>query len=213
MDRSHLSLPRLMLVTRAVGIEAGEGMDRMSAAVRGGVGILQLRDRAAGAAELLARACALRRAFPEICLLVNDRVDVAAAVVADGVQLGTGALPISAARRLLGAEAWVGRSVHSVAEAEAAAAEGADFLIVGTIYATASHPGEAPAGPALLSAAAAAVTLPILAIGGIEVSNVEECIAHGAHGVAVIRAIEGVGDPERAARELSDALRAGAQQR
>src|SRR5436190_19533572 len=92
MTRSHSSLPRLMLVTRAVGIEEGAVADRLAAAVRGGVGIIQLRDRAAGAAELLARAETLRRAFPEICLLVNDRVDVAAAAGAEGVQVGAGAM-------------------------------------------------------------------------------------------------------------------------
>src|SRR5437868_6372438 len=167
-----------MLVTRAAGVEEGQGIDRIAAAVRGGVGIVQLRDRDAGAGELLARAGALRRAFAGIVLLVNDRVDVAAASGADGVQLGARALPVSAARGLLGAEALVGRSVHSVAEAEAAAVEGADFLIVGTIYATASHPGKAPEGPALLSAVAAVVSLPLFAIGGITAANAGECIAH-----------------------------------
>src|SRR5437868_6443055 len=118
----HSLLPRLMLVTQASGIDEGEVAERMAAAVRGGVGIIQLRDRDAGAGELLARAEALRRVFPATCLLVNDRVDVAAAAGAAGVQLGAAALPVSAARRLLGAGALVGRSVHSVTEAESAAA-------------------------------------------------------------------------------------------
>jgi thiamine-phosphate pyrophosphorylase len=198
-----------MLITRAAGVEAGVGLDRIAGAVRGGVGIIQLRDKEAEADELLARAVVLRAAFPEVCLLVNDRVEVAAAAGADGVQLGASALPVAAARRLLGAGALVGRSVHSVAEAEAAADEGADLLVVGTVYATASHPDRAPAGPALLSAVAAAVALPLFWICGVTAENAGECLRHGAYGVAVIRAIEEADAPEQAARELQLSLRAG----
>src|SRR2546421_10540001 len=112
----HSSLPRLMLVTEAIGIEEERGAGRIAAAIRGGVGIVQLRDRTPGAAELLSRARALRRAFPEVCLLVNERVDVAAVSGADGVQLGGGGLLVADARRALGAEALGGRSVPSIQE-------------------------------------------------------------------------------------------------
>src|SRR2546430_1349226 len=93
---SHSSLPRLMLVTEAAAVGEPQGADRITAAVRGGVGIVQLRDRSVGAADLLARARVLRQLLPATLLLVNDRVDVALAAKADGVQLGTGALPVPA---------------------------------------------------------------------------------------------------------------------
>jgi thiamine-phosphate pyrophosphorylase len=201
-------LPRLMFVTDATGVEEERTLDRIAAAIQGGVGIVQLRDRAARASDLFCRARILRRTFPTMCLLVNDRVDVALASEADGVQLGAGALPIAAARLLLGAGKLVGRSVHSVDEAEAAAAAGADLLVVGTMYPTASHPGKAAEGPELLSAIAAAVALPLFAIGGIDAANANECRARGAHGVAVMRAIAEAADPEQAARALCRALEA-----
>jgi len=194
-----------MLVTDAIGIEQNRGTAWIAAAVRGGVGIIQLRDRAASADELLSRARALRRVFPDVCLLVNSQIEAAAASGADGVQLGVGSPPVSEARRVLGAKALVGCSVHSIEEAAVAAA-GTDFLVVGTMYVTASHPGKAPVGPGLLSAVAAVVSVPLYAIGGITAENAGECAARGAHGVAVIRAIAEAADPERAARELASAL-------
>jgi thiamine-phosphate diphosphorylase len=106
----------------------------------------------------------------------------------------------------VGPTALIGRSVHSLPEARAAAAEGADFLIVGTIYPTSTHPGQVPEGPVLLEAVAAAVSLPYYAIGGITAANAAECLRFGAHGVAVIRAIGEADDPERAARELVTAI-------
>lgn len=195
-----------MLVTDGAAIREQRGADRIAAAIRGGVGIVQLRDHGASAGELLARAQTLRRLFPETLLLVNDRVDVALAAGADGVQLGAGALPVAAARRLLGAAALVGRSVHAAAEARVAAAEGADFLILGTIYPTATHPGGAPEGPALLKTVAAGLPLPLYAIGGITAANAAGCLRHGAHGVAVIRAISAAPDAEAAARQLRAAI-------
>lgn len=191
-----------MFVTDAARIGETEALKKTVAAVRGGAGVIQLRDKAASAAELLARSETLRRALPDAILLVNDRVDVALAAGVDGVQLGAGALPVTAARRLLGPAALIGRSVHSVPEAVAAEVDGADFLVVGTIYPTDSHPGKAPVGPALLEAVTAAVRLPFYAIGGITVATAADCIRRGAHGIAVIRAISAAADPEAAARAL-----------
>ena len=195
-------LPRLMLVTDGALLGEPRGAEQIAAVVRGGVGLVQLRDRAVGAAELLARARTLRRLLPETLLLVNDRVDVALAANADGVQLGAGALSVTEARRLMGAAALIGRSVHSLPEALEAEAEGADFLMVGTIYSTATHPDKVPEGTDLLDAVAAALPLPVYAIGGITAANATECIRHGAHGVAVIRAIGDAQDPEMAASQL-----------
>lgn len=195
-----------MLVTDGALLQHPQAADRLVAAVHGGVGIIQLRDRAAGADELLERAITIRDLAPETPLMVNDRVDVALAAGAAGVQLGEGALPVPFARRLLGPGRLIGRSVHSVAEGELAESEGADYLIVGTIYPTSTHPAKAPEGPELLSAVAAAVSIPFYAIGGVTASHAAECRRRGAHGVAVIRAIGEATDPEMAARAIREAM-------
>lgn len=142
---------------------------------------------------------------------MNDRVDVALAVGADGVHLGEAGLPISAARTVAAGRNGflIGRSVHSVEGAAAAAAAGADYLLVGTIYATASHPGEPPAGPALLAQVRARVSCPLYAIGGITAANAGECLAAGADGVAVLSAILAAADPEAAAQALVGSLKEG----
>jgi thiamine-phosphate pyrophosphorylase len=202
----YWSLPRLMLVTDGRAMADPEASERLAAAVRGGVGIVQLRDPGATASELLERARQLRARLPETLLLINGRVDVAVAAGADGIQLGAGALPLRDARRRLGEHAFIGRSVHSVAEAVAAETEGAQFLVVGTIYPTDTHPGKLPEGPELLEAVAARVRIPLYAIGGIRAENAAECIRCGAYGVAVIRAIGEAVDPEAAARRLLAAI-------
>ena len=123
---------------------------RVAAAVEGGVNLVQLRAKEMPGGQLLSLAKELRRAVGDRALLiVNERVDVAAAARADGVQLGEEALPVSAATALLAPGSLVGRSVHSAEGADRAVSDGADFLVVGTMFATESHPGEAPAGPAL----------------------------------------------------------------
>ncbi len=207
LDRAPL--PKLMLVTDAAAIREPREAERIAAAVAGGVGIVQLRDRAAGEAELLERAQLLRRLVPDTLLIVNQRIDVALAAGADGVHLSGNAMPVGRARHLFGQEALIGRSVHSATAAQAVEADGADYLIVGTIYPTATHPGRVPEGPQLLRAIAATSRAPLYAIGGITAANAGVCVRHGAHGVAVIRAIGEALDPEAAARQLMAAVSRG----
>ena len=201
--------PCLCLVTdRRVG-DAATLVTRVAQAVSGGVDLVQLREKDLPGAQLLELAAALREALGDAALLVvNERVDVAAALPADGVQLGEDALPVPAARRLLGPDALIGRSVHSVAGAEQAAEDGADFLVVGTMYASPSHPGEAPAGPGLVRAVAQTGPLPIIGIGGITAANCGEVITAGAMGVAVITGILADPDPGAAARRIKEAMQA-----
>jgi thiamine-phosphate diphosphorylase len=130
-------------------------------------------------------------------LFVNDRLDVALALNAVGVQLGIGSLPVSAARRLDTAW-WIGKSVHDLAEAEAAQAEGADYLLVGPVYATGTHPGRAPIGLDTLGRIAR-LDLPVIAIGGIDTERAREVKAAGAYGAAAIRALWESADPEGSA--------------
>jgi thiamine-phosphate pyrophosphorylase len=138
-------------------------------------------------------------------LFVNDRLDVALSVPCAGVQLGAGSLPVSAARGL-NPVWWIGKSVHDFAEAEAARTEGADYLVVGPVFATASHPGRAPLGIEALRAIAGQVDgLPVIAIGGITAERVREVReAGGAYGVAAIRALWDDAEPAAAARRMRE---------
>lgn len=137
-------------------------------------------------------------------LFVNDRLDVALALPAAGVQLGHGSLPVSAARAL-DPRWWIGKSVRDLPEAEAASAEGADYLVVGPVYASATHPDRPPLGLERLSEIAA-VGLPVIAIGGITPGRAREVKRAGAYGAAAIRALWDAADPVEAAREMLEEL-------
>jgi thiamine-phosphate diphosphorylase len=139
-------------------------------------------------------------------LFVNDRLDVALAVPSAGVQLRHGSLPVSAARAL-NPLWWIGKSVHDLAEAEAASLSGADYLVVGPVFATASHPVSASLGLRGLQAiASAADGLPVIAIGGITADRVREVTGSGAYGVAAIRALWDDAEPMLAARRMREEL-------
>jgi thiamine-phosphate diphosphorylase len=172
---------------------------------------LQLRGRGTSGARLYELAAALRPAARAVgaLLLVNDRVDVARVVDLDGVHLASQSLPPVVARQLLPPERWVGLSVHDPVGARAAA-EHADYLVVGTVFATPSHPGRTGAGPELVARVRAAASLPLLAIGGIGPERVPEVVAAGASGVAVLSGIWGAPDPGAAVTEYLRRLPEGA---
>lgn len=137
-------------------------------------------------------------------LFVNDRLDIALAIPCAGVQLGRGSLPVGAARAI-NPTWWIGRSVHDLAEADAARTEGADYLVVGPVFDTASHPGRRGLGLKSLAAIAqAAGELPVIAIGGITADRVQEIKQTGAYGVAAIRALWDDADPAAAARRMRE---------
>ena len=203
-----LQLPCLCLVADCSVVGPRSLPGRVAAAVDGGVTLVQLRAKEMPGGQLLALARELKDVVGNrASLLVNERVDVAAAARADGVQLGEEALPVSAASALLAPGSLIGRSVHSVAGAGRAVSDGADFLVVGTMYATASHPGAPPAGPTLLRDVAGGCSIPLIGIGGITPSNVADVMAAGASGVAVIRSVLAVADPRAAANDLAAAMR------
>ena len=144
-------------------------------------------------------------ACPPARLFVNDRLDVALAVGAAGVQLGQGSLPPADARRL-NAGWWIGKSVHDLREAEAAHAGGADYLLVGPVFPTATHPDRAPLGSARLKEIVG-LGLPVVAIGGVTPERIPELVAEAAiHGVAAIRALWHAADPADAARRMLQEL-------
>jgi len=137
-------------------------------------------------------------------LFVNDRLDIAISLKAQGVQLGTGSLPVSAARQL-DTTWWIGKSVHDLAEADAAKAEGADYLLVGPVYHTATHPDRPPLGLEALGRIAR-LGIPVIAIGGIDAERAKDVKAAGAYGAAAIRALWESADPEGAARWMLEEL-------
>lgn len=180
--------------------------DIVRAAIRGGVDAVQLRGKELPAREQLAIGRALRAITREagVLFIVNDRVDLALALDADGVHVGQDDLPAEIARQLVGPDRIVGVSAATISEALAAREAGADYLGVGAIYGTATKPDAgAPTGPALLGSIRGAVDLPLVGIGGITATNAAEVIAAGADGVAVVSAIVAADDPEAAARDLS----------
>jgi thiamine-phosphate pyrophosphorylase len=144
-------------------------------------------------------------ACPPARLFVNDRLDVALAVGASGVQLGHGSLAPADARRLNPAW-WIGKSVHDLREAEAAHAGGADYLLVGPVFSTATHPDRIPLGRSRVKEIAA-LGLPVIAIGGMTAERIRE-LKHdaGVHGVAAIRALWDAPDPAGAARRMLEEL-------
>ena len=191
----------------------------VEAALAGGVDVVQVREKHAGAREQLRIARELREPTRDagVPLIVNDRVDVAVAADADGVHLGDDDLPVADAREQLDEDAIVGRSVSTVEGAREAEAAGADYLGVGTIYATDSKEDidddEYDIGLDPVRAIDDAVEIPTVGIGGITPENAAEVVAAGADGVAVISAITGADDPEAATRELAGAVREGKRRR
>jgi thiamine-phosphate pyrophosphorylase len=175
----------------------------LEAAVRGGVDMVQLREKELSDGALLnalaeARAVTRRLGVP---LVVNDRPDLAVLTGADYVHVGQEDLPVAAVRRF---GVGVGQSTHARREIDSA---DADYIGVGPVYATPTKAGRPPVGLELVRYAAAQARVPWFAIGGIELSNVREVVEAGATRVAVLRAIGDAQDPEVAARALRDALR------
>ncbi|HKB34197.1 MAG TPA: thiamine phosphate synthase [Candidatus Dormibacteraeota bacterium] len=150
--------------------------------------IVQLRALALTTAELEKEARALI-ASASVPVLVSSRCDVAVACDAAGVNLPESDVPVAAARMLLGAR-LIGRSVHSIGSAQAAESEGADYVIFGPVWGSATHPGTTPAGLAALAKVARSLSIPVLAIGGVSVERIAEVLASGAAGYAAIRLFE-----------------------
>jgi thiamine-phosphate pyrophosphorylase len=184
----------------------------LDAAVRGGAGIVQLRERTLSDDELIAAARPFRDAADArgALFILNDRPDLVAACGADGVHVGQDDVPVTEARAIAGPDALVGLSTHSEAEIEAAsAAEGdarADQLSVGPVWETPTKEGRPATGLGLIEFAAANATIPWFAIGGIDADTAAEVAAAGATRAVVVRAIRDSDDPEGTARAIHAAL-------
>jgi thiamine-phosphate pyrophosphorylase len=184
--------------------------DVLEGAIAGGCRIVQLREKTWPSGTLLPLARRLRARCREagVTFIVNDRVDLALAVEADGVHLGQDDLPPEAARPLLRPGMLVGLSTHDVAQARAARDRGADYVAVGSIFPTGTKPGFTLVGPELVRALRPEIRVPLVGIGGITAANAGQVIRAGADGVAVISAVCAAPDPARATRALLEAVRA-----
>jgi thiamine-phosphate pyrophosphorylase len=188
------------------------GMARaLDGALAGGVDLFQLRDKEASDDELLSAAHDAR----ERChaagalFLLNDRPDLAAACGADGVHVGQDDMPVAQARDLVGPDVIVGLSTHSMQQAQAGTKSGADYIAVGPVHATPTKEGRPAIGVEPVRYAAAHVTVPWFAIGGIDATTVAAVVKAGARRVVVVRAIADADDPEAAARALRAATNGG----
>ncbi len=192
-------LPRVHAFTDHAILLAPDFGIRAAAIAAGGVAVaLHARDRGGQDTRLAAatlRMITLARP-PEAAVFVSGRPDIAAATGAQGVQLSARDLAPADARRVLH-QGWIGRSVHSLEQARAAVEEGAEFLVLGNIFETRSHPGRAPLGSGTLREAAS-LGPPVIAIGGITPERAPELKAAGAYGVAAIRALWDAADPAAA---------------
>ena len=228
MPKPTLPRPALMLVTDRHVVPEGALASAVRAAVDGGVNVVQLREKDLPAAELLALGRALQDAIAgRARFIVSERVDVAAALDADGVQLPEDGLPVEAARGILGPDKLIGRSVHTEEGATAAVVSGADYLVLGSVFSTDSHPDGAPLGldivrhlllgipsldaqpmgtSELREDVRSVAPVPVLGIGGVTADNAAQVMAAGAAGVAVISAILKPNDPRAAAQRLRAAL-------
>ena len=196
---------RLYAVTdRAWAADEDALMDQIAAAIDGGAGIVQLREKHLDHDAFLQEA----RRFVALCRekgvisIINDAVDIAAAVGADGAHVGQSDLAAGRAREVLGPDRLIGVSAHSVEEALAAQAAGADYLGVGAAFVTGTKTDAAPISRETIRAITAAVDIPVVAIGGISHDNILELKNCGLDGVAVVSALFAQADVKAAAEEL-----------
>ena len=205
-------IPRLHLVTDADVLRL-PAFGELAAAVLRCCGVhcaFHLRGHGLSGAALHALGAQLASAALRTgaWLIVNDRVDIAMAVRANGVQLGTRSLEVADARALLGAGARIGVSAHGAAEVVQAQTDGADFVLLGNIHETSSHPERRALGVGEVERSVAVATLPVIAIGGIRAAHAESLARAGAHGIAVLGGVWHAAEPVDAAAEYVAAVHA-----
>lgn len=177
----------------------------VAAAVAGGVSCIQLREKSCGTREFLNEALALQPLLKSrnIPLIINDRLDIALAIEADGVHLGQSDMPIGMARKIAGDSLIIGISAESVDDALRAEQEGADYLGISPVFSTPTKTDIAPPlGLEGVRQIRALVDIPLVGIGGINSDNAESVLAAGADGIAVVSAIVSAADPAGAAKKL-----------
>ena len=196
--------PSLYVVLDRGAARGRDLLEVLDASVAGGCRMVQLREKEWPSGRLLPLAQRMRArcAAAGVTFIVNDRVDLAVAVAADGVHLGQDDLPARVARPLLRPGMILGVSTHSVEQAGAAQTDGADYVAVGSMFATATKPDFQLVGPDLIRKLRSEISVPLVGIGGITHDNVQDVIRAGADGVAVISAVCAAGDPQAASERF-----------
>ena len=195
--RDRLASAKLYLV-----LDGAAPADLLAAALRGGVDVVQLRDKELPDDDLVAVAASFRAACDRhgALFVLNDRPDLVERCAADGVHVGQTDTPLTEARAVVGDDRLVGLSIET--EEQLDSIDGADYLGVGAVFATPTKTDATAAGLELVRAAEERVRIPWFAIGGIDLGNAAEVVAAGAPGIAVVRAIRDADDPEAAALNL-----------
>lgn len=208
-DKSSLDNKCLYLVTNSDKFASeDEFLDAVASALQGGVDVLQLREKNMSAKKVLELGKKVKLLCSEYgaIFIVNDRIDIAAILDADGVHLGQDDLDVNLARAILGKEKIVGISTHAPEQALKAVADGADYIGVGPVFATPTKEGRIPVGLDYVKWASENIDIPAFAIGGIDEENVEEVLESGSKRFAVVRAIINAKNPQKAAENFCKLL-------
>ena len=204
MQKKQLDCSLYLVTDRSLS-RGRSTLEIVRAGVAGGVTCVQLREKNCTTLEFIREALSVRDFLygKRVPLIINDRLDVAMAVAADGVHLGQSDMPLKMAREIVGTDLLIGISAESLEDAIEAAEGGADYVGVSPIYDTPTKTDTAPAlGLSGLQAIRRAVDIPLVGIGGLNVDNAASVIDSGADGVAVVSAIVSADDPQSAARRL-----------
>lgn len=201
-------LKGLYLILDSMSMEGRDEILAATQAIRGGAKVIQIRDKFDNKRKLLERARRLKELCEEneVLFIVNDYLDIAQVCGADGVHLGQEDMPLAEARSLISPDKIIGCSAANLSESLIAESEGADYIAVGSIYPTSSKKDFRLAGLDALRQVRAKISLPLIAIGGINEGNAAEVMEAGADGIAVISAVLGAGDVEKAARDLTSKI-------
>ncbi len=197
-------LSGLYVIVDVESLKGRSALDMAGAAIRGGAKIIQLRDKKGSRRSFFQKSLGLRKLCEQngVLFIVNDSLEIALAADADGLNVGQEDLPVAEARRLLPIDKLLGASASTIEEARAAQAAGADYLGIGAIYATPTKTDAGVVGLGRIKQIKKSVKLPVVAIGGINKSNIGEVMKAGADAAAVISAVMGAADIEKATRQL-----------
>lgn len=196
---------KLYLVTNSDKFENDDAfLDAVASALKGGVDILQLREKTMPANRIIELGKKIKLLCAEYgaTFIVNDRVDIAYVLEADGVHLGQDDMDVESARKILGNNAIIGVSTHAPEQAQKAVADEADYIGMGPVFTTPTKPGRKSVGLEYVEWVSNNIDIPAFAIGGIDLDNVNEVIEHGAKRIAVVRAIINAENPEYAAKQF-----------
>ena len=194
----------IYLVTDEVALKGRELLPVVEEALQNGVTLVQYRNKNAEGGKLYAEALALKKLCDKynVPLIIDDRLDIAIAVKAAGVHIGQDDIPCKIARQVLGDDFIIGVSAHNPQEAQQAIDDGADYLGCGAVYGTTTKAKVTALGLDGLAAIRRAVDIPMVGIGGVDLSNVKDVLATGVEGAAIVRAILGAEDVATTVKEF-----------